>query len=79
MANNSQNHGKRAVSVQPNPSLFVTNDKTKKIIEKKNEAIARELAGIHGNINEALSNIKIATDNMNNRKNEVLEIQNMMD
>lgn len=79
---NSNNNGstivKRANSVQPGPASYLTNDKSKKIIEKKNEAIAKELAGIHGNINEALNNIKVASENFNNRKNETLEMQNLM-
>lgn len=52
---------KRANSIQPHHEIYLTNEKSKKIIEKKNEAIARELAGINGNINEALNNIKIVT------------------
>lgn len=52
--------GKRANSVQPTHN-YLTNDQSKKIVEKKNEAIAKELAGIHGNINDALNNIKIAS------------------
>jgi hypothetical protein len=41
----------------------------KKVVDKKNEILARELAGINGNINDVLNNIKIANFNFNNRKN----------
>lgn len=58
--NNVSTMGKRANSVQPTHN-YLTNDQSKKIVEKKNEAIAKELAGIHGNINDALNNIKIAS------------------
>ena len=41
------------------------------MISKKTETIARELAGVHGNINDALNNLKITNDSYNNRKKEV--------
>lgn len=40
--------------------------------------IARELAGVNGNINDALTNIKQATDNFNNRKSQEAELQELM-
>lgn len=50
-SNNNGSIVKRANSVQPNYANYLSNDKSKQLIDKKNEAIAKELAGIHGNIN----------------------------
>ena len=59
-------------SLYQNPTNFLTNEHSKKIIGKKSDAIARELAGVHGSINDALDNIKNATESINQRKNDKL-------
>ena len=68
---------KRANSIQ-NPSTYITNETSKKLIGKKNEAIARELAGVHGSISDALDNINFATETINQRKNKMMELEGLL-
>ena len=60
------------------PSEFITNERSKRLIGKRSDAIARELAGVHGNIHDALDNINMATESMNQRKNNLMDMQEMM-
>lgn len=62
---------KKGHNSTPGVSAHLTNEKSKKVIEKKGETIAREIAGIHGNIHDVLNNIKRVSDTVSNRKQEV--------
>jgi hypothetical protein len=41
-----------------NPLMHVSNEKTKSLINRRNDSIAKQLTGVADNISDALSNIK---------------------
>jgi len=56
----------------------ITNEKTKAMMSKRNDSIAKQLSGVADNINDALSNIKKASEDFHNRKADVQELKEMM-
>ena len=50
--------------------LHVSNEKTKNMMAKRNDSIAKQLMGVNENISDALSNIKKVSDEFVNRKLE---------
>lgn len=61
-----------------NPMIHISNDKTKSLINRRNDSIAKQLTGVADNISDALSNIKRASEEFSNRKAEGLELKEMM-
>lgn len=55
-----------------NPLIHITSEKTKSLIAKRNDSIAKHLSGVSENINDVLSNIKKASEEFSNRKAESL-------
>ena len=45
-----------------NPLAHITNEKTKNMLTKRNDSIAKQLNGVSDNINDALTNIKKASE-----------------
>ena len=45
-----------------NPLLHISNEKTKNMLNKRNDSIAKQLNGVSDNINDALTNIKKASE-----------------
>ena len=48
------------------------------MIAKRNDSIAKQLSGVNDNINDALTNIKKASEEFTNRKAEGVELKDMM-
>lgn len=48
--------------------LHITNEKTKNMLAKRNDSIAKQLSGVSDNISDALNNIKKASEEFTNRK-----------
>ena len=61
-----------------NPMSYVTNEKTKQLMAKRSDSIAKQLSGVTDNITDALSNIKRASEEFNSRKVEVQELREIM-
>jgi len=57
--------------------LHITNEKTKNMLAKRNDSIAKQLSGVSDN-SDALSNIKRASEEFSNRKTEGAELKEMM-
>ena len=61
-----------------NPIALVTNEKTRQLIGKRNDSLAKQLLDVTENVNDAISNIKRASEEFSKRRNEGLELQEMM-
>ena len=56
----------------------ISNENTKKLMAKRADSVAKQLSGVTENISDALSNIKKASEEFNNRKADVQELRDMM-
>ena len=61
-----------------NPMVHVTNEKTKSLIVQRNSSIAKQLSGVAQNINDALCNIKKASEQFSNRRMQGNELKELM-
>ena len=61
-----------------NPLNHITNEKTKNMLNKRNDSINKQLTGVADNINDALTNIKKASEEFTNRRAEGVELKDMM-
>ena len=61
-----------------NPLLHISNEKTKNMLNKRNDSINKQLTGVADNINDALTNIKKASEEFTNRRAEGVELKDMM-
>lgn len=61
-----------------NPLTYISSEKTKSLISKRNDSIAKQLSGVSDNISDALSNIKRASEEFSNRRIETMELKEMM-
>lgn len=48
------------------------------MIAKRNDSISKQLSDVTENINDALSNIKKASEEFSNRRNDSIELKEMM-
>jgi flagellar hook-basal body complex protein FliE len=61
-----------------NPIAHITSEKTKSMLSKRHDSFAKQLSDVTDNVNDALSNIKRASEEFSKRRNDSLELKEMM-